>query len=70
MQGTQVSLFDVSDLSKPGRLAQHHVKQGHSEAEFDPHAFLYWAADRLLVVPLVSVCAQRFQPTAVRWCCG
>jgi hypothetical protein len=54
VQGTQVSLFDVSDLSKPGRLAQHHVKQGHSEAEFDPHAFLYWPADRLLVVPLVS----------------
>ena len=53
-QGTQVSLFDVSDLAKPGRLAQHHVKQGHSEAEFDPHAFLYWPADRLLVVPLVS----------------
>ena len=60
VQGTQVSLFDVSDLSKPGRLAQHHVKQGHSEAEFDPHAFLYWPADRLLVVPLVSYAPNGF----------
>lgn len=53
-QGTQVSLFDVSDLTKPGRLAQYHVKQGHSEAEFDPHAFLYWPADRTMVVPIMS----------------
>jgi hypothetical protein len=52
VQGTQVSLFDVSDLERPTRLAQHHVRAGHSEAEFDPHAFLYWPADRLLVLPL------------------
>jgi hypothetical protein len=53
-QGTQVSLFDVSDLNKPTRLAQHHVQYGQSEAEFDPHAFLYWPADHLLVVPLTT----------------
>ncbi|WP_406079478.1 beta-propeller domain-containing protein [Micromonospora sp. NBC_00858] len=52
VQGTQLSLFDVSDPAKPTRIAQHHVKQGHSEAEFDPHAFLYWPAERLIVVPL------------------
>ncbi|HEU4421128.1 MAG TPA: beta-propeller domain-containing protein [Pilimelia sp.] len=52
VQGTQVSLFDVSDLERPARLAQHHVRAGHSEAEFDPHAFLYWPQDRLLVLPL------------------
>jgi hypothetical protein len=51
-QGTQVSLFDVSDLQRPRRLAQHHVRYAHSEAEYDPHAFLYWPADRLLVLPL------------------
>jgi hypothetical protein len=50
--GTQVSLFDVSDPRRPARLDQHHVKYGSSEAEFDPHAFLYWPARRLLVVPL------------------
>ncbi|HZN76568.1 MAG TPA: beta-propeller domain-containing protein [Micromonosporaceae bacterium] len=52
VQGTQVSLFDVSDLTKPSRIAQFHAKFGHSEAEFDPHAFLYWPASGMLVVPL------------------
>ncbi|WP_446209764.1 beta-propeller domain-containing protein [Micromonospora sp. IBSANI012] len=52
VQGTQLSLFDVSDPAKPTRIAQYHVEQGHSEAEFDPHAFLYWPAERLVVVPL------------------
>jgi len=54
-QGTQISLFDVSDPTKPDRLAQYHVKGGHSEAEFDPHAFLYWPQTGLLVVPLQDV---------------
>ena len=52
MQGTQVSLFDVSDLSAPARLAVFSLPFGHSEAEFDPHAFLYWQASRLLVIPV------------------
>jgi uncharacterized secreted protein with C-terminal beta-propeller domain len=51
-QGTQVSLFNVSNLDSPARLAQHHVKSAYSEAEYDPHAFLYWPEDRLLVMPL------------------
>ncbi|GIJ47277.1 hypothetical protein Val02_41630 [Virgisporangium aliadipatigenens] len=51
-QGTQLSMFDVSDPAAPKRLAQYHVKYGHSEAEFDPHAFLYWPKTGLLVVPL------------------
>ncbi|MFD0973297.1 beta-propeller domain-containing protein [Plantactinospora endophytica] len=53
-EGSQVSLFDVSDLAKPTRIAQHHVRYGHSEAEFDPHAFLYWPATNTLVVPLTT----------------
>jgi uncharacterized secreted protein with C-terminal beta-propeller domain len=52
VRGTQISLFDVSDLNHPDRLAQYHVEYGNSEAESDPHAFLYWPDDRLLVVPL------------------
>jgi hypothetical protein len=52
VQGTQLSLFDVSDLGDPRVRAQHHVRAGHSEAEFDPHAFLWWPAERLVVVPL------------------
>jgi uncharacterized secreted protein with C-terminal beta-propeller domain len=58
-RGAQVSLFDVSDVARPVRLAQHHVEDGYSEAEFDPHAFLYWPADGLLVVPLVSYVSGR-----------
>jgi len=50
--GTQISLFDVSDLSAPVRLATFQLPFGHSEAEFDPHAFLYWAPSRLLVIPV------------------
>jgi hypothetical protein len=51
VQGTQVSLFDVRDPAKPVLLARHRLPAGFSEAESDPHAFLYWPADRLLVVP-------------------
>ena len=49
---TQISLFDVSDLAAPVRLATYDLQFGHSEAEFDPHAFLYWPATSLLVIPV------------------
>jgi uncharacterized secreted protein with C-terminal beta-propeller domain len=58
-QGTQVSLFDVSDPAKPRRLAQHQVPGGQSEAEYDPHALLWWPATKLLVVPVAQ-----YGPTA------
>jgi hypothetical protein len=50
--GTQVSLFDVSDLAAPMRLATFALAGAISSAEFDPHAFLYWPASHLMVVPL------------------
>ncbi|MEV4535591.1 beta-propeller domain-containing protein [Asanoa sp. NPDC049518] len=50
--GAQISVFDVSSLADPRRVAQHRVKDGWSEAEGDPHAFLYWPASKLLVVPM------------------
>ena len=50
--GTQVSLFDVSDLAAPTRLATFALTGAVSEAEFDPHAFLYWPGSHLVVVPL------------------
>ncbi|HLL64794.1 MAG TPA: beta-propeller domain-containing protein [Micromonosporaceae bacterium] len=52
--GSQISLFDVANLATPTVLARHEVREGHSEAEFDPHAFLYWAQTGLLVVPMMS----------------
>lgn len=51
-QGTQVSLFEVSDLEAPAVLDQYEVAGGRSEAESDPHAFLWWAPERLAVVPV------------------
>jgi hypothetical protein len=51
--GVQVSLFDVSDPANPSRLARYELLgAGHSAAEFDPHAFLYWAKTGLMVVPI------------------
>jgi hypothetical protein len=50
--GAQVSLFDVSDLAKPSRLATFALASSVSAAGMDPHAFLYWPADRLVVVPI------------------
>jgi hypothetical protein len=60
--GTQISLFDVSDLAAPVRLATFDLQFGHSEAEFDPHAFLYWPATRLLVIPVQQPSSVSPQP--------
>jgi uncharacterized secreted protein with C-terminal beta-propeller domain len=53
-QGTQVSLFDVSDLSAPRLIAQRTLDTAWSEAESDHHAFLWWPARNLLVLPVQS----------------
>ncbi|MBN6056993.1 beta-propeller domain-containing protein [Nonomuraea sp. RK-328] len=50
--GTQVSLFDVSDPAAPRRLSQLFQKDSGSEAEWDPHAFLYWPKTGTAVIPL------------------
>jgi uncharacterized secreted protein with C-terminal beta-propeller domain len=52
--GLQVSLFDVASPERPkllDRLRQHH--RG-SAAQYDPHAFLYWPASRIAVLPISS----------------
>jgi beta propeller domain-containing protein len=50
--GSLVSLFDVSNPGTPRRLAHLQLAGAHSNAEFDPHAFLYWPATGLIVVPI------------------
>lgn len=50
--GTQVSLFDVTDLANPTRLQQTTFPGSWSEAESDHHAFLYWAPTGLAVIPV------------------
>ncbi|SES24606.1 beta-propeller domain-containing protein [Lentzea albida] len=52
--GTQVSLFDVANPASPQRLAQYHLPNSSSEAQFDPHAFLFWPQDGTLVIPVSS----------------
>ena len=49
--GTQLSIFDVSDLRKPTRLYTQHLGQGWSEAEHDHHAFLFWPRTGLVMIP-------------------
>jgi uncharacterized secreted protein with C-terminal beta-propeller domain len=51
-QGTQVSLFDVSDLAHPRRLQHVVLRNGSSDAEFEHHAFLWWPPTGLAVLPL------------------
>ena len=50
--GSQVSIFDVSDLANPRRVQQHTFASGYSEAEYDHRAFLYWAPSGLTVLPV------------------
>jgi uncharacterized secreted protein with C-terminal beta-propeller domain len=52
-EGTQVSLFDVSDPAHPARLSNKLVGNGSSSSvEFDPHAFLWWDPLKLAVLPV------------------
>ncbi len=52
-QGTQLSLFDVSDLSAPRRIHQHTLGESSSSAaEYDHRAFLYWPPTKLTVIPV------------------
>ena len=49
--GTQVSVFDVTDLADPTRLDTFTLSKGtNSEVEYNHHAFLYW--DGLAVIPV------------------
>jgi uncharacterized secreted protein with C-terminal beta-propeller domain len=45
-----MSVFDVADPRAP-KLLQRRTLGGWSEAEWDHHAFLYWAPERLAVLP-------------------
>ena len=52
--GVQLSLFDVSDLAAPVRLDQYAVgAESYTEVEDDHRAFLWWAPERLAVLPVV-----------------
>ncbi|MEV0967189.1 beta-propeller domain-containing protein [Microtetraspora glauca] len=50
--GTQISLFDVADPANPRLLSRFHQRNSGSDAEWDPHAFLYWPRTGLAMLPL------------------
>ena len=51
--GTQVSVFDVSDLANPVRTHQFNLpKSSRTEVEFNHRAFLYWPQTGLVVLPI------------------
>lgn len=50
--GTQISVFDVSDATEPRRLARLTFEDAWSEAEWEAHAFLWWAPRGVAVLPL------------------
>ncbi len=53
IQGTQVSVFDVSDPSDPVKVDQFTLTEGSSsQVEYDHHAFLYWEETGLAMVPV------------------
>jgi uncharacterized secreted protein with C-terminal beta-propeller domain len=62
--GTQLSLFDVSDLRRPLRRAQATLGANSSTtAEFDPHAFLFFKPAGLAVIPLSAYGTADGRPT-------
>jgi len=58
--GTQLSLFDVSDLRRPVRLHAYSLGSSWSEAESDHHAFLWWGRSRLAVLPVQAYADRPF----------
>jgi uncharacterized secreted protein with C-terminal beta-propeller domain len=51
LKGTQLSLFDVSDPTRPLRIDQVTIGGGWSDVEHDHRAFLHWPPTGLAVVP-------------------
>ncbi len=62
--GTQLSLFDVSDLRRPRRLHRRTIADATSEVEFDHHAFLWWRPARLAVIPVDPGFGDELAPAA------
>jgi len=51
--GTQLELFDVSNLADPKLLAQSSLGEGSSsQVEYDHHALLFWPPTSLAVLPV------------------
>jgi len=56
-QNVKASLFDVSNLATPREVTNLQFANGATSVETEPHAFLFWAPKKLVVMPL-----QTYQP--------
>ena len=52
--GAKVSLFDVSDLAEPQEVSVWTAPGGWNEIGWDHRAFLWWAPERLAVIPVTA----------------
>jgi uncharacterized secreted protein with C-terminal beta-propeller domain len=50
--GAAVSLFDISDVANPAIVDKVTYANGYSQVQYDHHAFLFWPATDLAVVPI------------------
>jgi Beta propeller domain len=58
--GTLASLFDVTDPARPRRLDSFTLSGSRSQAEYDHHAFLWWAPTQLAVIPVETYADRPF----------
>lgn len=56
--GAQATVFDVSDPDAPRALDRQRFKGGSTNLEYDHHAFLWWAPERLAAFPLTTQSAD------------
>ena len=54
IQGFKASLFDVSDPAEPAEIDTWTLADAQSSVEWDHRAFLWWAPENLMVVPVSS----------------
>jgi len=52
--GAKATLFDVSDPSNPRELSSWRLADAYTDVEWDHLAFLYWAPEDLVVLPIQS----------------
>ena len=52
--GFKASLFDVSDPAKPAEIDTWTLANAQSSVEWDHRAFLWWAPEQLMIVPVWS----------------
>lgn len=52
VSGSKVSLFDVNDLDNPQEIATWKGPDSWNNVGWDTHAFTWWAAERLAMVPI------------------